>query len=334
VTLSVTFAYGAPVLNDIYDLGIPSDAKVIDYRSLEAGNSQQDNGVAAFLDRLDGRVGPNEKLGNYVAVITDSLHGEAGKLTPFMLYLFGRDGDKWFYTHYRRSSLLSEAFKFNGWPSPNPGDVLEQGRNVVPDVFLATDGQEGWFGRYDGKSGSFPRLDKIPFEQVKAHWLAGWSLSGRIWPGRHRIDFQHLPRITIRMEVLRDPKHPGQVGLHVDEQGWERMPGIPFKETEMTYWLDPTRSDVPAEETRKMVKLDGSISEETTKYLEYAQLADGTWYPIRWQKTTSRGVGHDEMTIESQLQIIPDMKPDQSWFTNLAERLHNNNTGTGNDKQP
>ena len=69
------------------------------------------------------------------------------------------------------------------------------------------------------------------------------------------------------------------------------------------------------------------MTEASTKYLEYAQLPSGQWYPKRWQETRLQGIPGKpsappaKSSQEFRLIVVPGMQLDKDWYVNPAEKF-------------
>jgi hypothetical protein len=307
---SYSFSYGTPEFRSIYDLGLPKDVKVSDHRK------QTSRQAIAMLDRLDGRIGAHEKLGDYVAIETETGLGTGGRSAKRSLVIYGRSGDRRFFGRYW--NLAQRKLDLEGWPTPGM-KLVQSAQAELSDILFVTDGTQGWFSRDRSP------LRSLKGTEVRESYLAGFSLSGALWPGRQRIDYQHQPRLAIDVQMLADGAAAGQpasIGLKVIESGWTAiMPGEGFDRMEFEWRLDPTHDDLPVRTIQRQLKRDGLAAggETQTQYLDYAQLPGGQWYPTRWLVTVSTGT--QGSGVEHRLQILPDQQLPAVWFTDPGKRF-------------
>lgn len=317
--MSLTFTYNDPVLNDIQDVGLPADTRI---NSPQAATTQPTADAAALLDRLDKLAAMDGQLGTYTAVVTQTNEDSEGREGRRTLQIWGRQGKSQFFGLYRDQKLTPFLNSLGDWPLPSVVDALAAAQRIRPDIVLASDGVTAKIGRTDrGKSGSWWPID---LEDLTTPQNTGYTLTGGLWPGRHMIDYKHGSRIKIDVRLLTAEDRPGQVGLQVDESGTVAVV-MGMSNMQMTWWVDPSRNDVPVAKIRRIYDLQGKVkSEETTKYTQYAQFPNGLWYPTAWEMTSSRnttGQPRVEAKATSRLQFIPNMTMDSVWFSDPQERF-------------
>jgi len=306
VSFMVTFTYGEPVINDVYDVGVPRDAEVVNNRPKAA--------VQEVLDRLDKRY--RQGFGDYVAIMTETPLREDGTLETDMcaLHLFAQEAEAWLscgylvgMRQYRNGKPRQAIDLLPGWPFPDKDTVLAAIRSAAPSEFIVSDGERTWHD-YHGEM-----KDKL--KQMIPHERAQSSLPGKIWAGRSRMG---LYGPDAKVELVADDQHPRLTGLRTETM----IPVTPMtkQKEEDIRWIDSAHDDVIVEEIVKRYKLDGQTleAEFCTQYLEQKQLLNGQWYPSHWKVTLTfwRDNRPKLSNIrEYHLQIWPDIKLDRSWFT-------------------
>ncbi len=325
IIVVASFTYGEPVIKDIYSLGVPRDAKVIDSRL-----AQQ---VKVILDRLDGRA--VKGFGDCVGVITVTGVLPDGRLDAKervgFLHVYATNGDKWLANNYRigkprskrgwPASAFALAAPPKGWPRPDVKSLLRQIRHAATTRYVIINGSQGWMGWSNPRSPPFARLIHPKEKTVR---IADEGLGGVIWPNNYRNGWQNP---GVKVKAISDKTRGRRlIGLHV-ERAEQIDQGMGRRETIL--WLDPTRDDMPVEKTRRIYDGKGKTvtTEVRTQYLEFARLPNGQWYPTRWREERSQAPrnkkdGKPRISVqEYNLQIVPGMKLDDEWFTNPAERL-------------
>jgi len=317
VTLDAT--YGPPEIHDIYDLGVPHSAKIIDERVKDD--------LKSLMARLDQR--PLKGFGDYVALLCSYNQDAAGKVSPDYGYvtLYAAKGDKWLANEYRLVStnrpgpevVLKELPP--KWTAPDIAQLLPALLATKPTQYFIMDGDHGWSGWYDYQSMSYPNARSITPPERNAR-LGDQALAGNFGPTSDKTGIGS-PGTTA--EVLQDKAHPGPVGLH-----YKRVP-TPQNGTsdtsEDTWWFDPARNDVPVEETWTSTDLGQTKPRVTmhTLYTKYAQLPTGQWYPTDWHEDrtdrNARSGQESASTSYYRLQILPDLKLDDNWFTDPRPRV-------------
>lgn len=312
--MSLSFRYNDPVLNDIFDLGIPADAKVTDYRAGSSITTPAD--ATALLDRLDAFTATDGRFGDYAAVLTET---SQKRERDNSLRICIRKGEQVFMGYFDAADSPALAALASS-PQADVEQVLAAARDIRPSSLMQWDGENLWFGRSGRRATGW---NKMPGEEAKTQGMLNYTLSSQIWPNRCAFDFKHEGRIKINVELTQSADHTGQIGLHVDTTGWALLL-MPVSRFEHLYWLDPSRDHVPTECVRRVYGLDGKMQEErTTKYLTFSQMPSGQWYPATWQTSIQRyrdGKALPLMTQDGRLQVVPGMTLDAEWFSNPQER--------------
>jgi hypothetical protein len=317
--ISSDFTYGKPEIGDIYELGAPKNAKVIDNRLR--------TDLAGVLDRLAARA--VKGLGNCVAVITMS-DVEDSSTQPIkgggFVQLYEKEPTRWFAAHYRIGDANGRVAKGaflpvapEGWALPDVGQLVGQLKDIAPSQFWLMDGDKGWAG--------WARQPSISYDSrvvaAKEHdvMLAQEGLGGAVWPSGGGSS---IGSTDSKAELITDPARPGLVGI-TSERTWKEQ-GQSIR-SESVSWIDPTRDDMPVEKTWRYWVNGSLFTETSTKYLEYAQLPDGQWYPKRWVETRLDNVPRRSTTqltkslTQYNLLVVPNMTLDKDWFVNLAEKF-------------
>ncbi|MCL2640278.1 MAG: hypothetical protein FWD53_05485 [Phycisphaerales bacterium] len=317
-TIAFVFTYGRPEFKNIHDAGVPANTKIAKRGETITSDAK------AILARLDARVGPNEKLGDYVAIKTETRTGQNkdGKQVERKgLVIYGRNGEKRLFARYW--DLDKQPFDPEGWPPPPPTGMklVNSAKNILPEILFIYDGTQGWFYRKDFGSPN-PGFKTLKPEEATKDFLPSFSLSGSIWPGRHSIDFHHLPRLGIDIQTLNDPNRPDQVGIRVIESGWASiMPGTDFDRIDYEWQLNTKRDDLPVERTTTYRTADGkNVSQDLHQYSDFAQLPTSQWYPTRWLSTYTVGT-KTLATDQHHLIILPNDQLPPDWFTDPTNRF-------------
>jgi len=316
--------YGEPIIKDIYDLGVPRDAKVID-------NRPKPN-VKAVLDRTEARI--EKGFGDCVAVLTETLIESGGKPNneSRSLQLFIQNGNAWLFNRYAVGDRVSRVPVIKqpaGWPTPTADSALQSTRSALPEFFFVTDGKRAWQGYYNDTTRSYDGLGELKGKFSQIPQKGQFSLAAEIWPTRDKLQF-HRP--VTKVELLTAPDRPGQVALYASVSP-SQYEDPESGRREQTRWIDPGRDDMPMEYIQVTYQPDGKTVWFRTevRYLDHAQLPNGQWYPTRWQtkQHISRLKGRPETsrTCEYYLRIYPDVKVDKDWFTNPAERIITDSSG-------
>jgi hypothetical protein len=340
---TMTFTYGDPDIRDIYDLGAPRNAKVIEVGpAAEAATPTvmqmpdmsrlvKDN--SASVDELRARIQgrANAAFGDFVSVECEELvipgrvsdrHG--------MITMIASQGDKGFNDRFEVAPVLSMfggAAYPAGWPQPKLADVLATAGRAFHDSVVVYNGNTIWGAQAStidkaGKSHGGPTTQFSP-ETAKALRTSGLDLGRQLWPDVSdgvAFGIQHKPVF----EILREPSRPGLVILYIRREYPAFMTATSRPATnEDYYWLDPKRDDLPME----MLGHNGLNGDATSHivYAAFSRLADGRWYPTHWQDRTifPPSVGASAPGYEDHWrEVFQGVKPlGDEWFTDPARRL-------------
>jgi hypothetical protein len=314
-TKTFRFTYGAPDIGDLYDLGVPRDARIIDnrIRGDEIG----------YLAKLQERV--DHGFGDGVAVLTELEVGADGKPTTSRatIHLFARAGASMFAGRYlvgpsRDVDAGSRVSLPANWPNPSPEDVVRSLRDAMPTSFLVSDGEQAWQG--SGVSPTQMQIRpvdlKMPEAMQQSRSMA--DLGGMIWPTRYSLGV--FGRES-GFNLLGDTKRPNLIGVGVDQM--VQLDPATKRRTVREHWLDRGRDNVPVEVTWLTYGPDlASVALKFhAKYDEPQQLPTGLWYPPKWRQTSSGSLLGRETSSELTLRIYPALTIDSAWFRNPADRV-------------
>jgi RNA polymerase sigma factor (sigma-70 family) len=285
----VSFAYGPPAYPDIYALGAPRNARVIDMRPGPA--------TRAILQRTRAVLEP--RLGDYVAVLTQTASVGGGPETPGgALSIHGRRGEEFFQREYLvgPASDTSDvsALGFAGWPAPALTEVAAAIHGRLPSRVKLGNSEGGTEWKHDpGTPGYLRTRMGRPLEPVD---VLSYAFAMR-W-GFVTLD------PNVRITLLEDAGHPGLKGLR--RESFLSSRPLPARAREdvaaahgaraargevqavTVLWVDPARGcrpvayDEPATFSAAPDKLPEGSAIRVTKYEEYGQLPDGTPYPTKW----------------------------------------------------
>jgi hypothetical protein len=329
-TYTVDITYGKPEFHDIYDLGVPRDAKLIDKRLAPSPSNET---LAQLSTRLKDR--RQKGFGNYTAFVSHYDENADGTAAPDSGYftIFAVKDAKWLIASYRLMSaprpgrgqtpgtVLTQAPE--GWPTPDLQKLLPILLQAPPTEFWVWDGKTGCQGSYDSNAGKMRAVTVIA-GKVAPHEQEEMGLTGRwVWPIPSALQQAILENITL----LQDDTHPKLLGIrtHTDpdpKRGLETT-------GDSTIWYDPARDDVAVETDYQSVPTQGAPVPSTrsqTKYLEFAQLEGSKrWYPTHWQETYTstnpRTRQAQTSTSHYRLQFVPTLKLADEWFQDPRPRL-------------
>lgn len=311
-----TFTYDHKPRKDICDFGVPRDAQRLD--SLPTPKA------SAMLDRFDKH--NDDGFGDFVGVLTETDVQKDGKTKKMFLHLYAQHDQKLLFAIFDFTDAYADSpmQKLANWPKVDIKQVLEFARKTIPLTYYVTDGTAAWTGRFDGSKenkscmleGTLPLKDLPPNHDYFA--------VNEFW--RNRVSL-FLYGYGPRADTVADAAHEGLSGLRLREGNFAADATNVTRE-ERIFWVDPKRNDLPIHYVhrgeRVGTKLD-SRTEFNTRFLDFAQLPSGTWYPTHWQTVATR----DELTSgtkgsftrEKYLVIDTAVKIDASWYTSWAKRL-------------
>jgi hypothetical protein len=303
---------------DIYDLGVPESAVVVEGHPAD---------VEDVLDRFDDRC--QQGFGNFVAVLTTSDLTDGQVRRKKSIELFSSKGAKLLYASYLLEkeepadwNPSSDMKTVTNWPVPDIDEVIELGRDILPCQLYVSDGTRACRIHYfKRKPGSY-QVQEIVDKQKVTSMDSYLSLSYKFWPMHLRQKVSQADNggtVVSELTLLADAGRPQQIGLRNDViDRLNRM--------EIIYWIDPARDDMPVETIARMFdKSHESITRERhTRYFDYAGVRENQWYPTRWQETNmfysdenSRAIG----ITEHNLRIFPDMELDDWWFNTFVNEM-------------
>jgi hypothetical protein len=342
--ITMTFSYGDPQIRDIYDLGVPRSAKVVEINSPieEAApavmklpdTTKLVKNPAVSADELQTalRKYADPGLGDYVCIDCDQeLFSNGGVSHHGIMTMTASQGDKGFKDRFEVGSVwgfFGGAIYPTGWPTPKLADALVAAKRAFHDSIVVYDGNN-IFGNVIAytmdKRGSMHEEPTTQFSPKMVADLRDSDLDVRrqIWPHiGQKISFPGMSKPFV--EVLLDRTRPELVVLHVKGE----IPGFHTSSTRSDYWwddyywLDPKRDYLPVESVEYR-SYSGDAPTHTV-YLAFARLADGRWYPTHSQARTffpaNSGVS-DAGYGDGWLQVLQDQKLDDQWFTDPAGQL-------------
>lgn len=307
------YRYNDPVVGDVYDLGVPRDAKVVDRRPIGPLKDR--------LDAMDRRLAAG--TGDGVAVVctvirdpgifvTDATTGAFRAEEPYdKLAVYAQSGRRWAWREYRVGpELPATAGRRNadrppviarppGWPDVDPAAAVAWVKDAPPADRYAHDGQHVWRG-----VGPFPPAYEP--DPAGAGDMAALAYPGRLWPGRHGL-------------ATYDPWSVGTLRSNPDG-------------TETIAYVDgPPRGQPPT--TSRELKLDGrtglpikfvsrSYTAQNalwrtvrTTFASTLRTPTGVDLPERWTSEDVRTPpGAMTVRTESRLRFDPAAKVPEAWF--------------------
>ncbi len=299
------YTYGEPAIRDIYDVGVPRDAKIIDSRPTPAADD--------VFARLEKRY--KTGFGDYVAVETETDEDADGKLDPThgAITLYSTTGKAWLMERFLFGDRTDGHGKVEvhrpalpqGWPTPALTDVLSavknwnNGRGWTPSEYMISDGTTAWANLGLGQK----TLDseEIPVYQMRT------ALPSFLWRTCEAIG---LFGADGNVTVLTDNVHPGLIALHTEQI----TPGRDMKRQKNagTYWMDPARNDLSIETLLQTYQPDVEAGNAPPRVendihtirTQFEKTTNGTWYPAAWRTViASHGPAESLTSEQNHLQV-------------------------------
>jgi hypothetical protein len=203
-----------------------------------------------------------------------------------------------------------------GWPTPTVDEALQYADQNKTKNLAGTDGQSTW-----AASGS--ALALVPGKTFyRYNGMQFWPDPAELKPGPG--DWFGAP-VMRTLELLRRADNPALVGLRVTERYTGPLAHRPMHDTETDhiplgryehiYWMNPGRNLVPVEDESFIYTEQGrKLTSYKYEYLDFAQMADGRWYPTHWRVPSPEGEGKYwdfRLTFESGRNL------EDRWFNDL-----------------
>jgi hypothetical protein len=285
--MTFTYTYGEPAVGDVYDLGVPRDAVVVDARPPAD--------LEALWTRLENRSANG--FGDLVAVVCEQDETGGGSVI-----LSARQGKAYLARRYLvqdpkapQGSPWNKAPLPKNWPKPELSDVLAVLKDAMPTNYIIGDGKVAWSG-FQTEPGKFHETDLTMDPGVKMV-LVKWPSPFNAWPTRAAIG---LYGADAKAEFITDKTKPALVGLRTTQV----YPGTEMKPTRTinTFWLDPAKDDMPVESVHITYygTTDKKYLHSESRFTAYAQTDAGQWYPSAWSSTTSVHIEDKVTTNETK----------------------------------
>ncbi|MBN2589036.1 MAG: hypothetical protein JXA96_04180, partial [Sedimentisphaerales bacterium] len=302
---SVVIDYPEQGPMDIYSLGVPKDAQVIDNRP--EGNTQ--NLINEIQKRFD------TGFGNHIAVVLESQIKDNNVMEPVKIMVMRQKGnlkrlDRYNVYNFTGSKsnipTLYSVVK-DTWPELTIQDVLDLEEDKYAEYQLVFDGQtssirSNFSGREEFNS---MQIDMFQFDGIES--LISYSSINPTALMMTGSDRQIKPEI-----IPEDPNHTGLIGLRFIEtmnNTSQRLPGTTIKEASTSYWFDPAKDYLLVESVTRQIRDEGTLS-SNQKIIETAQTESGKWYPkIIVHKLLSPEVKRESNGTVRELRIMVDTNP-------------------------
>ena len=278
VVVSATVEYPAEGPADIYALGAPRDAKVIDNRPKGS--------AADLVQQVQRRF--DAGFEDHIAVMLDSRVESNETLKPVQIVVVWQQGARKRMGHYlacnpaeRRPEMatLYPAIK-DTWPNLMIADVLALIGDKFAEFQLIFDGTTStvWNNISDQVRVNTHQRDL--FQDGRIESLAGLA-------GTNPSDLMMTDSDTQKkLETLpADPNHPGLVGFRIvtsPSNSSGHLPGTTLRADVASYWFDPAKDHLLIEKSSR-----SENGQSVTKAAEIGQTPAGKWYPMKIRTASS-----------------------------------------------
>ena len=280
ITTKNIFDYPQQGPKNIYDLGVPKNAKIIDQRPRGDLKSLIANVQHQF----------NKGYGDYIAAVLESGVGKNGTLKPYFIRMMRKHGqlqreDSYFANDNLAGKPKSAGSLYEKIKDKWPNLTLKQIQKLECDEAIKQ--QRIFNGKY-----TTIRYYKAGEEKITSNrhpGKVGFYGEGRTMNWTSWVDLSILSRGSRYREpklklLPPDPKREGLVGLEIYEPGLKNPIGNKGEKiigaTTDRYWFDPSRDYLLLEHEQEMEK--GRFPADTksrTVTLEVKQTSTGQWYP-------------------------------------------------------
>ncbi|NLE29083.1 MAG: hypothetical protein GX629_05385 [Phycisphaerae bacterium] len=305
-------------VRDIYEVGVPRDAKVIECRPTAS--------AAAVLDRLTWRA--EKGWGSYVAVLTETDFRKSWGSRKMFLSLFARQNNYFLYATYslqERDVPESSLLKLSNWPKPDFEEVLELTGRIAPMFFYATDGKRVWHGETRMTQPNEPVFNERNSSVTEFPILSSYCLTNYLWKGYRQLGIYGFGPAA---DTLSDEQRPNLMGLRLRTGDFKTAAPEGTRRIEKIFWIDPKRDDLPSESIALSEHFGPGNRKETTRiftrYETWARTSSNLWYPQQWETTFSRTPGEkttEDFTRQYNLQISTTLSIDPAWFASRKAAL-------------
>ena len=303
---SVVLDYPEQGPEDIYSLGVPKDAPIIDNRAKE----DTQNLINEIQKRFD------EGFGNYLAIAFDSYVDVNNTLEPKKIIVMRQKGEQKrldeynVYNYIGSKNNIPTLFSVikDMWPELTIQNVLDLADDKYAEYQLVYDGKTSFYRRanYSGEDYT-DSLNQDMFEMngIESLTSIAWcNPSGLMVTS---IEYNIKPEI-----VTEDPNHIGLVGLRLNKtanSSIQRLPVRTLKESTSRYWFDPEKDYLLVESETREIRDEGTLS-SNQKVIEAAQTESGKWYPkiIISEMLSPDAKGEIHRTVQ-EMRILLDTNP-------------------------
>ena len=301
--MSVDFDYPVEGPADIYDLGAPADARVVDNRP------QGD--VQDLIQKVQQRF--DTGFEDHTAVVLGSWVADNNVLEPKDIIVLRQKGNLKRVDNYH-------AYNFTGSKSHIPTLyplIKDRWPNLtIQDAIALEDNKYGEFQMvFDGdkstKRTNFSGKVHMQTIRVDMFQMGGIeSLANLAWCNPSSLLMTGSDQ-QIKPELLpADPNHLGWVGFKLVRSmhdSSKRLPGTTIRQSISFFWFDPERDHLLMER-KTLETADEGTRTSVTSIIEIAQTPEGKWYPTliltessypNYQGTISRHVEEKRILLDT-----------------------------------
>jgi hypothetical protein len=298
---TTTFNYPGVGPADIYALGAPQDAAVLDIRP--------EGPALALVDQVQERF--ERGFGDHLAVVLESWVDQDGTRGPSGITVLRQQDN-------RKRADIYHAFDFQGrpaapatlyglikdaWPDLTIQQVLEIVDANALDRRMLFDGEKTIQWRRDGEQLVRDEHGSDEFKILEAS--LAYSLTSLIWPNLHLRLQSGSSQLKREVRLLpEDPNRFDLVGLQF----------VGFAERE-DYWFDPGKDDM---QIKRVKKQEGRGVVSRFLVAQPAQTPDGRWYPkVLEMESSSSNSADPTMASHREWRVLLDANPtfDDGIFT-------------------
>ncbi len=307
------FEYGEPHFSGIFDLDVPEDAQMRDYRMSPRAEN--------IVERINGRA--RKGLGDLTAMLLESTINGDQKPKPRSLIIFSRRGEAVLYYKYSLRNGDVDMEQIHGLNSGikeavDISSAVNALENVKPVYYCVTDSLTVWEGVFEKKFDSVAsRSGESRYQFKEKGFPFPRTLAAKLWPAEQ---LQIFLDDGWNVETVNENESSDLIGLAFKEpvpEGREDETTKKSLHVEHIYKFDLKKDDLPVE------IIDRSYSGEKIKTVfrtvssTFENLPNGLFYPAYWETTAaffSKGKQARKMKRTYHLIVDPDFKMVDEWF--------------------
>ena len=286
-TCTYNFDYTNNGPKDIYELGVPETAEIVNYCP-----EGQLSDIMAIVSEYVFR-----NYGDHIAIVLESNITDDDKLEPSTVTIMRQKGIDQRLDQYNADNKDSFESIYltlkDDWPNLSIDQVIQSERAEARKYKQITDNNRNAIYKVSGKSQD--KVNVRPGMNVRP-WHGGMCMATIAWCDQYDFTLNRHTFKVIEYEMLpSDAQHENLIGFRVS-----KTQPSPLRTEIYEYWLDPSKDYILME----CVKYRNHAnyywdSKKRTITLDTNQTADGQWYPSHivytWEHTDKNGA-HRERT--------------------------------------